>query len=350
MVTNQCNLRCLYCYESHKKDTMMSFELARQAIIDHIHDERYDHISIEFMGGEPLLNFPLIRDIAEWIWESGIDAPYDLFASTNGTCLSDEMKEWFSQHSHQIELGLSFDGTPQVQDINRCTSAKNIDFEFFLRTWPSMSVKMTISTMSISHLYDSIVYLEQKGVDHIKADLAFMNGWDEKHLTVWSVELDRLINYYAHLQKESRCSLLQVPVENIFAEQVSVKRCGCGEDLVCIDCDGQQYPCQMFAPLSMSKECYDTVRNLDFSDERHFFVEQCSNCILKACCPSCYGCNLKYNGALNRINQFYCKAFIILFMKNLEYRMAMAQLIENEKERLDTLKDLEQIAEAIQLS
>lgn len=53
----------------------------------------YDSVEIQFMGGEPLLEFSLIKDVSEWLWAS----PYAnkvmvLFAPTNGTLLTSEMK------------------------------------------------------------------------------------------------------------------------------------------------------------------------------------------------------------------------------------------------------------------
>lgn len=40
---------------------------------------------IEFHGGEPLLNFPLIRDLCEWFWQSFPEKKMGFFLTTNGT-------------------------------------------------------------------------------------------------------------------------------------------------------------------------------------------------------------------------------------------------------------------------
>ena len=72
LVTNSCNLNCVYCYENHKKQNKMTIEVAKQSILSEIHDEKFDRYSIQFMGGEPLLSFSLIKELSEWIWESNI--------------------------------------------------------------------------------------------------------------------------------------------------------------------------------------------------------------------------------------------------------------------------------------
>ena len=343
LVTNSCNLNCVYCYENHKKQNKMTIEVAKQSILSEIHDEKFDRYSIQFMGGEPLLSFSLIKELSEWIWESNIiEKPYELFGSTNGTCLTKEMKDWFYANRHRISFGLSIDGTPEVQNKNRSNSARLIDFDFFLKTWPNLYFKMTISTYSIAHVYDSIVYLEEKGVKNIKADLAYMDGWNNEHLVIWEEQLDRLCEYYR--THECHCSLFDHHLEAIFAKDIRPKRCGCGEDIVCIDYDGEKYPCQMFSPISMETSVYEKVKDIDFSNMTYFSVKECQGCILRALCPSCCGCNLKYNGSLNKVSAFYCKAFITNFLKTLKYRFIKAQEIEDIDLKNDTLNDLQEIS------
>lgn len=348
LVTNSCNLNCIYCYENHKSNHYMSLDVAKEAILSEISNDKFDVFSIQFMGGEPLMNYSLMKKVSEWIWnEHIITKPHEIFAATNGTCLNDEMKKWFTANRLRISMGLSIDGIPLVQNINRSNSNKTIDIDYFLKTWPNSYFKMTISTSSLSYVYDSIVYLEKKGVKNIKADLAYMQGWTPHHLEIWEEQLDKLCNYYAVDGHKCHCSLFDFKIETIFAKNVKPKRCGCGQDIVCIDYDGKKYPCQMFAPISMDTETWEKVYDVDFDDEKKFEIEECSKCILHPLCPACSGCNLKFNGAVNKLDPFYCKAFIINFMKSLEYKTLMAEKIEDEKLREDTLNDLHEIAKAI---
>lgn len=83
--------------------------------MDALGDE-YETVEIQFMGGEPLLEFPLIKECAEWLWSTPItDKQMMLFAPTNGTLLTTEMKEWFAKNKDRIHLGLSFDGDMAMQ-------------------------------------------------------------------------------------------------------------------------------------------------------------------------------------------------------------------------------------------
>lgn len=83
MVTHACNLNCSYCYESHKNNAYMSFEMAKDIILreaDFVsQSDRFDEIQVDFMGGEPLMNFPLIKQIVEWLKKWRHRYPLDLF-------------------------------------------------------------------------------------------------------------------------------------------------------------------------------------------------------------------------------------------------------------------------------
>ena len=71
LLTYSCNLKCSYCYEPKKIKHRMTFESAQNFIIEQISlaKDNYDSFEIQFMGGEPLLEFPLIQKLASWLWD-----------------------------------------------------------------------------------------------------------------------------------------------------------------------------------------------------------------------------------------------------------------------------------------
>ena len=350
MVTSSCNLNCVYCYESHKTSHKMDFDTAKRAILDVFDETGFDGVSIQFMGGEPLLAFPLIKDVSEWLWSKNIKYPYSLFAATNGTLLNEEMKNWFTANKHRISLGLSFDGDVSTQNTNRSNSASLVDLDYFRDTWPESSVKMTISTDSLKYLCENVVFLEEKGFTKIKTDLAYMHGWTKQHLVLWNEQLSLLKNYYLGSERDMHCSLFNTPIDAILSEERHAKRCSCGEEMSCVDWDGTIYPCQMFAPISMDSAMYNKVKDIDFADAENFQVQECRDCVLQSCCPGCAGCNLKFNGAINRINPFYCKAFMIQIFHTLDYQLKVAEKIENEIERENLKHDINKIITSLKLN
>lgn len=350
MVTNSCNLNCVYCYESHKTSHKMDFDTAKRAILDVFDETGFDGVSIQFMGGEPLLGFPLIKDVSEWLWSKNIKYPYSLFAATNGTLLNEDMKVWFTANKHRISLGLSFDGDVNTQNTNRSNSASLVDLDYFRDTWPESSVKMTISTDSLKYLCENVVFLEENGFTKIKTDLAYMHGWTKQHLVLWNEQLSLLKNYYLDSNRDMHCSLFNTPIDAILSEERHAKRCSCGEEMSCVDWDGTIYPCQMFAPISMDSAMYNKLKDIDFADAENFQVQECRDCVLQSCCPGCAGCNLKFNGAINRINPFYCKAFIIQIFHTLDYQLKVTEKIENDIERENLKHDINKIITSLKLN
>ena len=350
LVTNSCNLNCVYCYESHKTSHKMDFDTAKRAILDVFDETGFDGVSIQFMGGEPLLAFPLIKDVSEWLWSKNIKYPYSLFAATNGTLLNEDMKVWFTANKHRISLGLSFDGDVSTQNTNRSNSASLVDLDYFRDTWPESSVKMTVSTESLDNLCKNVVFLEENGFTKIKTDLAYMHGWTKQHLVLWNEQLSLLKNYYLDSNRDMHCSLFNTPIDAILSEERHAKRCSCGEEMSCVDWDGTIYQCQMFAPISMDSAMYNKLKDIDFANAENFQVQECRDCVLQSCCPGCAGCNLKFNGAINRINPFYCKAFMIQIFHTLDYQLKVAKKIENEIERENLKHDINKIITSLKLN
>ena len=54
-LTQSCNLACVYCYEQHKSSQIIPVDTAKR-IIDKelVGCDNYDHIELDFFGGEPL--------------------------------------------------------------------------------------------------------------------------------------------------------------------------------------------------------------------------------------------------------------------------------------------------------
>lgn len=325
----------------------MSFETAKKAILDEFSGNNFQIYNIEFMGGEPLMEFNLIRQISEWLWSQEFEQKYTLFVISNGTLLTKEMKEWFQLNQQRISIGLSLDGDPDTQNANRSNSWHSIDLDFFRNTWPHEGVKMTISKHSLSKLASNVIFLEQMGFKRIQANLAYMDGWDDEDLILWNNELAQLAKFYVDNHLESHCSLLDIKPDCIFVEKAKNKRCGCGHYITCIDADGRKYPCQMFAPISMEPTTYDMVNKLNFDDDELFFNEKCDKCVLKVSCPACCGNNLIHQGGLNMIDDFYCKAFVIQYLRNVEYRIMKAQDINDKQQRETIISDLQIMANSI---
>lgn len=123
-VTQQCNLRCSYCpysggyYNREHANKKMNFDIAKRAIDFYMNRSTdSDAISVSFYGGEPLLEFELIKKCIDYV-ESKAEGKKAFFnMTTNATLLTPEIVRYMQQHN--IDLMISLDGPEQVHDKNR---------------------------------------------------------------------------------------------------------------------------------------------------------------------------------------------------------------------------------------
>ncbi len=103
-LTSDCNLRCVYCYaRGGERKEYMKLSTAKKAIEEH-YSER---LKVQFTGGEPLLNYRLIRRLAE-----RYEARFSV--QTNGTLLTAGKAEELSNLG--VKIGISLDGPADVND------------------------------------------------------------------------------------------------------------------------------------------------------------------------------------------------------------------------------------------
>lgn len=125
-LTQQCNLRCEYCSYGrhypekgrHHNDAVMTFDTAKAAVKAFL-GHRVCSGGIAFYGGEPLLEFDLLRQIVlfaeEFGDQCGIKPGFSI--STNGTLLTDEKLPFLVDHN--IGVAVSLDGDKKTHDRYR---------------------------------------------------------------------------------------------------------------------------------------------------------------------------------------------------------------------------------------
>lgn len=349
LVTYSCNLRCSYCYEPKKVKRRMDANKAKAFIKDcvcHL-DGSYTEFEVQFMGGEPLMEFNLIRDVSEWIWIQDWRIPLvQVFAPTNGTLLNEEMCKWMEVNKNRFCLGLSFDGNRLMQNKNRSESYVNVNLSFFANLWPKQSVKMTLSPDTIGHLYDGVMHLYENGLHYITADLAMGKNicWESVHINEYAKQLSKLAAYYIQNPNHPIVSLLDFDVTDVlYSDNNRKKHCSCGEQLTCIDFDGKEYACHLFAPISATPQQAANSLQINFSNYDLFESINCSNCLLKNVCTKCCGMNFICNGDLSEPFPITCSTFKIQFAIVCSMQLEMAKAENN----LERIKDIQEIIKSL---
>src|ERR1035441_5737263 len=90
-----CNLSCVYCFETAKTRKLMPIGVAKAAV-DHelTHSDGYDEIEFDLFGGEPTLNWDVVRELVEWTVTQAYNTPFVFFLETNGTLVHGNIQDW----------------------------------------------------------------------------------------------------------------------------------------------------------------------------------------------------------------------------------------------------------------
>ena len=176
VVTLRCEHSCPYCQVSRQSTDRsrydMSVETAERALKIAL-ESPSSHIKIEFQGGEPLLNFPLIEKIVLAAKAAGSRKKIDFVIASNLALLTNEHLVFCK--SHDVFLSTSLDGPADLHNKNRPRPGGNSHElavrgvkraqEFLGRD--RVSALMTTTERSLSRVTDIIDEYLRLGLDGI---------------------------------------------------------------------------------------------------------------------------------------------------------------------------------------
>jgi len=122
VVTLRCNMKCVYCHASSKSRDKKGFDMDKKIAkktVDFIFQTPSKAITIEFQGGEPLLNWDIIRYVIEYAQQKNKKAMKDLLVTivTNLTEMDEEKMDYLIKHN--VDICTSLDGPKELHDNNR---------------------------------------------------------------------------------------------------------------------------------------------------------------------------------------------------------------------------------------
>lgn len=192
MTGKTCNLACMMCFstvsstyeqtwrgdrtwimpEAKQRDIYYDQEM-EDFIRQHAKDLRY----IEVIGGEPLFNKQFLA-LAQWLVQQGHAEHLTLYIITNGTLLTDAMRDLFSQFMETVFV-VSIDGIGLVNDYQRWPSrwSEVSDQLLRIRDGFSMSVQPTVTALNVLGLGDLHDWCNQHGI--IINNMQLVEQWSQ---------------------------------------------------------------------------------------------------------------------------------------------------------------------------
>jgi len=155
-ITQNCNLGCTYCYGdegNYGSSGHMDLDTAKKSV-DWLIEQSGDvkKLGIAFFGGEPFLNFKLMRQVVFYAKKMAdvADKKFEFSVTTNATLLSENRIKFLEEHG--ISPLVSFDGSKAIQDSQRPFKGGRGSFDVIvpkiaklLQTFPNATARATLN-------------------------------------------------------------------------------------------------------------------------------------------------------------------------------------------------------------
>lgn len=261
MISEDCNLRCDYCFVQTKRPASMSKGIGEKAadFLIKASGDRKD-IGFLFFGGEPLLGFKTITHIVEYAEKRAAEVEKRVHFSitTNGTLLTESVLQFFKDH--KVSILLSIDGNAEVHDKHRKTRngkgsfsliAKN--FDLILKYFPDMEVRITPHPDTSGNLLESVRFLAEVGFNRFIIGAVHGMEWPDRTHEIYEQQMVEVIRFRQSLIEQGKTFHLTTleggPITCSFG-------CRAGAAYAAVAADGSLAPCSMFLGTPGIEEAY----------------------------------------------------------------------------------------------
>ena len=337
-IAHDCNLACKYCFASQGdyggvKRELMPFDVAKRAV-DFLIDNSgsRQHLEIDFFGGEPLLNWDVVKQTVEYAEEQAKknNKIMKLTMTTNGVLLNQEKIDYLNDHN--LSMVLSLDGRESVHNAMRPVAnsgaesydiiAKNLVNAVKQRNGLEYYVRGTFTHKNLDFVED-VKSLSDLGFEHLSMEPVVGEEGDyvlrEEDWPVLEKEYEKLADLYLERQAEGwgeRFNFFHFRMD-LYRGPCMAKRlrgCGAGHEYMAVVPNGDIYPCHQFVGKDgyVIGTVWDGITNTDiptqFRNTHVFTKETCANCWAKFFCSGgCHANNLTLGGNLDTPYEFGCR-------------------------------------------
>jgi len=256
VLTEDCNLRCDYCWIP-KRPLHMSWEVARQAL-EFLFEESRDaqDLEITLFGGEPLLAWDVFAHTVEHAEQLAASGGRRIHwaVTTNGTLLNEKNVRFASMHG--INYLLSLDGDRRCHDLHRRTAEGQGSFDLVVRNVPMLKrlqgwlgTRMTVNPDTVASLASNIQVLAHMGINQFLVGANPAAKWDRESRQRLAAEWVRIAGQYVRMRRQGwplRIGALEAEGFDQTNERRPGWGCEAGQDKVAVAPSGDIYPCSRF--------------------------------------------------------------------------------------------------------
>jgi uncharacterized protein len=321
-ISHDCNLRCRYCFAEAGRHggspSLMTEETAVEAL-DMLWEACHSHFAVSFFGGEPLLNFGVIRAIVEYAKcrsrETGKTLDFSL--TTNGTLLNSGITDFMIVNN--FNMVLSLDGPGPLHDemrvyVNGKGSHLRIRKNLELIKDTNLAKRTTLRGTfpgSNASLVERILYLDKLCEDGYAANFSVEPadlpqespiGFTPGRIEKLSKEYEEAARIYADALNEGR--QIRFFHFNLFLRRVLkaeryTRTCSAGIGYAIVSPDGNLYSCHREGETKIGtvKGGFDPSLRDSWRKNTIYDKRECSMCWARYLCGGeCMHDSIEYTG------------------------------------------------------
>ena len=321
-LTQQCNLRCDYCYysgaykyERTHNDKTMPTSIIDKIIKDYFANAQTPTQYLGFYGGEPLLQFGKIKYAVESLSKLGFQPIFSM--TTNGILFTDEIIDFCIEHGFMLTI--SFDG--KDHDKHRKTQQgsptanriieimekfKAREYEYFIK-----NIRTTVTLSPPYNLYENAVYMNAHPIfSLLQMNVSGLNTQensfkDKNDMTrqaeVFNRDLDLLADEYieTHTGKPFHRALFEKYMLRLEARDMNLQskayplgQCSIGDHRLFITADGYKHMCERVGAYGELGHINDGTKQIDkyravYDEYKKAIDGVCESCLLLRLCDYC---------------------------------------------------------------
>jgi len=329
-IAHACNITCTYCFAERGsyggRSMLMSAQTARQAVDLLIRMSGPRPLcEVDFFGGEPLLNWPVVKETIAYARQAGTAAGkrFTFTLTTNAMLLTPAILDELDRE--QVSLILSLDGRPEVHDAMRSGSAdaaqRGIRTALDRRApggvpaWEHGAaqgatgrgayavLRGTYTAANLDFTADALYMADHMGAPHFSLEPVIARPEEPyslrpEHMPALLAEYERLAAEVDRRRIEGRPFTFHhfaVEAEGGPCLPRRVQGCGAGLQYLAVTPEGDLYPCHQF----VGREAYklgtvtEGIARRDLQDRLagcHIYTKEgCSTCWARNYCSG--GCH-----------------------------------------------------------
>jgi len=334
-VAHDCNLRCKYCFASQGdfkgERSLMSLEVGKRALEFLCENSgRRRNLEVDFFGGEPLMNFDLVKELVNYgrEIENKYNKHFRFTITTNGVLLDDEKIDYINENMDNVVLSL--DGRKDVNDNMRKTVTGKGSYDVIIpkfkelvkrRGYKDYYIRGTFTSYNLDFSEDALHFYNE-GFKKISIEPVVTSpendyALKDEHVDEILREYEKFSKEYIDIKKKDKDFLFFHFMIDLNQGPCLAKRsigCGAGSEYVAVTPEGELYPCHQFVGNEDFKlgdvfsGVLNTKKREEFKKANVFAKEECKSCWAKFYCSGgCHANAYNTNGDILKPYRIGCE-------------------------------------------